>query len=388
ENRAVTWQAWHRAIGQSVVDRQAIDARAPKPSDAAQLLFTSGTSGEPKGVIHRHESLSRAAWMEVEQLPLNTTDSIYIPSPLAHQTGFLYGMWLSWVLGVTEIVQAVWDPQRALDVLQTWEGTFVQAATPFLTDLVRAVEAGAPAPRALRIFVATGAAVPRALAERATRVLGAAVCGAFGTTETGLGALSSPADPAAKAWGTDGKAMPGAKLRIVDDEGRPVPSGVEGNFELTSPTVFDGYLDRPDLTAEVFTDDGWYRTGDLATIDDEGYLRITGRVRDVINRGGEKIPVSEIEQLLYEHPAIDDVAIVAMPDERLGERACAFVTLADGARLSFEGMQTFLDQKNISKYYWPERLEVIDEIPRNVVGKIQKFKLRERAAGLTSQRTK
>ncbi|HJX87283.1 MAG TPA: AMP-binding protein, partial [Gemmatimonadales bacterium] len=245
---------------------------------------------------------------------------------------------------------------------------------------------GAPPPTRLRIFVATGAAVPRALAERATRVLGTAVCGAFGTTETGLGTLASPFDSAAKMWGSDGRAMPGVALRIVDDDGTPLPPGAEGNFELTGPTVFEGYLDRPDLTAEVFTADGWYRTGDLATIDDEGYLRITGRVRDVINRGGEKIPVSEIEQLIYTHPSVDDVAIVAMPDERLGERACAFVTLAPGGKLTFSALQRFLDEHEVSKHYWPERLEIIAEIPRNAVGKIQKFLLREQAAGLKPQR--
>jgi 3-phosphoshikimate 1-carboxyvinyltransferase len=386
DNPRVRWDAWHRASAWAHVDREAIDGHAPHPQDAAQLLFTSGTSGEPKGVIHRHESLSRAARMEIEQLPLNSTDAIYIPSPLAHQTGFLYGMWLAWVLGVPQILQRNWNPTHALEVLNEWEGTFVQAATPFLTDLVHEVEAGGPAPRALRIFVVTGAAVPRALAERATRVLGASVCGAFGTTETGLAALGSPADPPAKAWGTDGRALRDVRLRIVDDRGRPVADGVEGDFELTGPTVFDGYLDRPDLTAEAFTADGWYRTGDLATIDQDGYLRITGRVRDVINRGGEKIPVSEIEQLLYRHDAVDDVAIVAMPDQRLGERACAFVVLAPGANLTFSQLQSYLDDCQVSKSYWPERLEIIDSLPRNAVGKVQKFLLREQAATLRPQR--
>jgi len=383
---AVSWQAWHRAVAWAVVDREALDARRPGPDDAAQLLFTSGTSGEPKGVIHTHRRLSRAAQMEVEHLGLNSADTIYIPSPLAHQTGFLYGMWLAFALGVPQIVQSIWDPRRSLEVLRGWEGTFVQAATPFLTDLVREVEAGAKPPGALRIFVATGAAVPRALAERATRVLGTTVCGAFGTTETGLGTLASLADPPAKAWGTDGRALPGVRIRIVDDEGTELPPNMEGNFELTSPTVFDGYLDRPDLSAEAFSADGWYHTGDLAVIDEDGYLRITGRVRDVINRGGEKIPVSEIEQLLYTHPAVDDVAIVAMPDPRLGERACAFVTLKKGRRFTFAQMQRFLDESEVSKHYWPERLEVIDAIPRNAVGKIQKFLLREQAAELKPQR--
>jgi cyclohexanecarboxylate-CoA ligase len=368
------------------VDRAALDARAPEPDDDAQLLFTSGTSGEPKGVIHSHRHLSRAAQMEIEHLRLDSSDTVYIPSPLAHQTGFLYGMWVAFSLGAPQIVQAIWNAGRALEVLRKWDGTFVQAATPFLMDLVREVEAGAPAPASLRVFVATGAAVPRALAERATRVLGAGVCGAFGTTETGLGTLATLDDESTKAWGTDGRALPGVQIRIVDDEGQLLPANVEGNFELTSPTVFDGYLDRPDLTGEAFATDGWYRTGDLATIDDDGYLRITGRVRDVINRGGEKIPVSEIEQLLYVHPSVQDVAIVAMPDDRLGERACAFVELAEGRTLGFTQMQRFLDENEVSKHYWPERLEIIDSIPRNAVGKVQKFLLREQAAKLKSQR--
>lgn len=386
-NPHVRWQVWHQAWASAAIDRDAIAAREPGPDDAAQLLFTSGTSGQPKGVIQTHRRLSRAAAMEARQLDLNAEDSIYIPSPLAHQTGFLYGMWLAFTLGVPQIIQSVWDPRRALEVLRDWDGSFVQAATPFLTDLVRAVEAGEPVPERLRVFVVTGAAVPRSLAERATRVLGAAVCGAFGTTETGLGALTTPADPPAKAWGTDGRALDGVRLRIVDDDGLLLPSGSEGNFELNSPTVFDGYLNRPDLQAETFTSDRWYRTGDLATIDDEGYLRITGRVKDTINRGGEKVPVSEIEQLLHTHPAVSDVAIVAMPDERLGERACAFVVLDDGADLGFPQLQTFLDEHSVSKHYWPERLEVIDAIPRNAVGKIQKFLLRERAAHLLPQRS-
>ncbi|MGW5695923.1 AMP-binding protein, partial [Streptomyces asiaticus] len=315
-------------------------------------------------------------------LGLGPEDGVWVPSPLAHQTGFLYGMTLATVLGVPQILQSEWDARRALASLNTHRATFVQAATPFLADLVKAVEEIGETPRHLRIFVATGATVPRSLAEHASEVLGTKVCGAFGTTETCLGALSTPADAPERRWGTDGRVLDGVRLRVTDDQGEVLAPGTEGNFEILSPTTFGGYLDRPDLTAEAFTPDGWFRTGDLAVIDESGYVRITGRVKDVINRGGEKIPVAEMEQLLFGHPAVDDVAIVAMPDERLGERACAFVVLKDGALLGFEEMCRYLDGHQAAKQYWPERLQLVPDLPRNPVGKVQKFELRARARHL------
>ncbi|GAA0580577.1 3-phosphoshikimate 1-carboxyvinyltransferase [Paractinoplanes ferrugineus] len=367
---------WSQSLAEATVDRAALDAFVPSPAATAQLLFTSGTTGEPKGVMQPSRNLTRAAAMEIRHLGLTAGDTIWAPSPLAHQTGFLYGMVLALVLGVPQIVQSEWDAKRALQSLNQHEGTFVQAATPFLSDLVDAVELTGEVPEHLRIFVATGATVPRGLADRAGRVLGTAVCGAFGTTETCLGTLSAPGDEPSRRWGSDGRALDGIELRIVDDAGTLLPAGAEGNFELRSQTMFDGYLDRPDLTAEVFTADGWYRTGDLATLDAAGALRITGRIKDVINRGGEKIPVAEIEQLLFEHPAVADVAIAAMPDERLGERACAFVVLRPGTELSLVQVTAYLDEHRVAKQYWPERLEPVAALPRNPIGKVQKFELR------------
>ncbi len=354
----------------------------PDPTGIAQLLFTSGTSGEPKGVLHRRDTLVRAVALEIEHLRLDASDRIYVPSPLAHQTGFLYGMWLALTLGVAQIVQETWSPARGLEALSSAGGTFVQAATPFLADLVQAVEDGAEPPRSLKIFVATGAAVPRSLARRATETLKAAVCGAFGTTEGCLATLASPADPPEKAWGTDGRPLQSIRLRIRDDAGNVLGPGQEGHFETSSPTMLEGYLDHPDWTAAAYTPDGWYRTGDLALIDEAGFLHVTGRVKDVINRGGEKIPVAEIEQLLHQHGAVKEVAIVAMPDPRLGERACAFVVPRAGATLDFLSMQRFLDERRVAKPYWPERLEVLESLPKTPSGKIQKFRLRERARAL------
>jgi cyclohexanecarboxylate-CoA ligase len=381
----VRWHDFAAAVAGQDPDTAAIVARKPAPTALSQLFFTSGSTGEPKGVLHRYDALTRAAMMEVEHLGLGRDDTIFIPTPLAHQTGLLYGMWLSFALGSTQVIQDVWDARRGAAALREWDGTFVQAATPFLADLVRVVEAGEePAPPALRIFVVTGAAVPRALAERATSVLSAAVCGAWGSTESCLGALAAPGDDPAKVWGTDGRALAGTRIRIVDDEDEVLGPGEEGNFQVTSRCLFEGYLDRPDLTAAAMTEDGWYRTGDLATIDGDGYLRLTGRVKDIINRGGEKVPVAEIEQLMHEHPAVAEVAIVAMPDERLGERACAFVVRDPGFSGDFglAEAREWLDSHEMSKHYWPERVETIDEMPRTPSGKIQKFVLRERAKGL------
>lgn len=383
---SAAWHSYPELLRDVTIDVTRLGEHRPSADATAQLLFTSGTSGEPKAALMRGRALTTAASMEVRHLGLGPDDCIYIPSPLAHQTGFLYGMWLAFVLGAPQVIQGQWSSSRALRAMRDHRVSFVQAATPFLADLVKGVEDGDRAPASLRIFVATGAAVPRGLAERATRILGTTVCGAWGTTETCLGTLAAPGDEPAKTWGTDGRALDGITIRIVDDEGRELPAGVEGNFELKSPTFFEGYLDHPEWTADAFSADGFFRTGDLGIIDESGYIRITGRVKDVINRGGEKVPVSEIEQLLYEHPSVAEAAIVAMPDPRLGERACAFVVLAPHADLDFGGMQKYLNTHQVAKTYWPERLELVDELPRNPTGKIQKFLLRERAHALRPER--
>ncbi len=349
----------------------------PTPESTAQLLFTSGSTGEPKGVLQSHAALDLAAQMHIRHFGLTADDVIYIPSPLAHQTGFLYGMWIALQLGAPQVIQTTWDAEVAFDAMQQTGVTFVQAATPFLADLVRVAAERGETLEALRTFVATGAAIPRELARDARTVLGADVGGAFGTTESCLGSAFVPGEDPDRAWSTDGRALDGITLRITDDDGNTLPPGDEGNFEVLTPTLFEGYLNRPELTAQALTDDGYYRTGDLARIDPDGYLKITGRVKDVINRGGEKVPVVEVEQVLYAHPAVREVAIVAMPDERLGERACAFIVLQPGGELDFEAMQRHLDGQRVSKPYWPERLEIVEQLPYTPSGKIQKFVLRD-----------
>ncbi|MCX4850458.1 AMP-binding protein [Streptomyces sp. NBC_00893] len=382
-----TGVVFHDLVRSTAAARPAEHPPVLGPDTVAHLLFTSGTTGEPKGVPHRMGTLNRAALLMSRRLGLTRRDRWHIASPMAHHSGFLYGMWVALLLGGVQVLQPVWDADRALEAFTRWRSTFMQGATPFLLDMVDAVDAGVPPPQSLSTFVITGASVPRALSARARSSLGIRVCAGWGSTETCFATLSAPGDDEELVTATDGRSLDGVRLRVVGEAGRPLGPGDEGDLQVTGPCLFEGYLGRPDLTEEAFTADGWYRTGDLAVIEPTGYLRITGRVKDVINRGGEKIPVGDIEQLLMTHPAVRDAAVVAMPDRRLGERACLFAVLSPGGLLDLTAMQIFLEGEKVAKHYWPERVEIMDALPRNPAGKVQKFILRQLAKGATGRRT-
>jgi cyclohexanecarboxylate-CoA ligase len=220
--------------------------------------------------------------------------------------------------------------------------------------------------------------------ERAVARLRCAVISAWGMSETGSVTTTRPDDVPEKIFGTDGVALHGMEVRVVDEGGNPRPVNTEGNLQCRGIGNFVGYFKRPDVSAADA--DGWFDTGDLATMDADGYIRITGRSKDIIIRGGENIPVVEIEELVYRHPAVQSAAIVAMPDERLGERCCLFVVLQPGATLSFDEIVAHLDRNHVAKHYFPERLEILPELPRTASGKIQKYVLRERARALVAGR--
>jgi cyclohexanecarboxylate-CoA ligase len=354
--------------------------RRPDPNDVIQLLYTSGTTGQPKGVMQTSNTLLAGVRAYAQGIGLSGADVCFMASPLAHQTGFMYGLMLPVVLGTHVILQDVWDATRAWDLIQTERVTFSMGATPFLADLVNAPNAPAPADCRLKQFVCAGAPIPRVLVQNATEKLGLGVIAAWGMSECGVVTMTRPGDPPEKVFGSDGRALAGMAVRVVDAAGQPLPAGAEGRLETRGSCLFVGYLKRPD--AYAVDAEGWFDTGDLARQDADGYIRITGRAKDIIIRGGENIPVAEVEDLLYRHPAVQDAAIVAMPDARLGERACAFVTLKPGARFDFDAMTAWLAQCGTSRTYWPERLEIVPELPRTASGKIQKFELRERARAL------
>jgi cyclohexanecarboxylate-CoA ligase len=350
-------------------------ASRPGPDDITQLIYTSGTTGEPKGVMHSANTLMANIVPYAERLNLGKDDIVLMASPMAHQTGFMYGLMMPIMLQAAAVLQDVWEPARAAEVIRQEGASFTMASTPFLTDLTRVVSETGKAVPSLKTFLCAGAPIPGPLVEQARRTLGAKIVSAWGMTENGAVTLIRTDDDDVLAFTTDGCALPGVEVRVVNPEGNTVSSGETGKLLVRACSNFGGYLKRPQWNN---TDaDGWFDTGDLARMDAAGYIRITGRSKDVIIRGGENIPVVEIEALLYRHPAVAQVAIVAYPDERLGERACAVIVPKPRQTMELAAMAEFLKSQKVAIQYIPERLVLRDAMPATPSGKIQKFRLRE-----------
>jgi cyclohexanecarboxylate-CoA ligase len=361
-------------------DAAELDALRPDPDDVTLLIFTSGTTGEPKGVMHTHNTLVAANAPLPARLGVNSDSVVHMASTFAHMTGFLYGVRLpTQVGGATAVYQDVWDAGRFVDLVEQHRISYTSAATPFLHDTLSAPNLAERDLSSLRLFCCMGAPIPRAIVREAKAKLpGLTVLGGWGQSENGLVTLGIPGDPEEKIVERDGYPWPGMELRTVDFDGTVLPAGSEGKLQVRGPFLFVGYVERLEMTRASFAGD-WFDTGDLAVIDEDGYLNITGRTKDVIIRGGENIPVAYVENVLYEHPKLAGVAVVGIPDPRLQERACVVVTLGPGADgFTMEEMKAFLDEKRVARQYWPESLEVVTELPRTASGKIQKFQLRAR----------
>jgi cyclohexanecarboxylate-CoA ligase len=358
-----------------------LDVLRPEPNDVVELIYTSGTSGEPKAVMHTANTVLAPPQCFIRDIPVTGSDVIFMGSPYAHQTGFLYGMLMPVMLGTRTVALDMWSARDAARLIEAEGVTWSMGSTPFLSDMVNlAEEPRALVARTLRTWVCAGAPIPRVLVQRAKAEMDLDVLSCWGMTENAGVTITRKSDPQEKVFTTDGRALPGDEVRVVDESKRPVPVDTVGNLQARGITQFVGYLKKPELNA---TDaEGWFDTGDLARMDKDGYIRIVGRTKDVIIRGGENIPVAEVENLIYRHPQVAECAIVAMPDERLGERACVFVITKESAPLTLGELTQFLGQQGMAKQYWPERLELVADMPRTPSGKIQKFKLREMAQGL------
>ncbi|WP_299364381.1 cyclohexanecarboxylate-CoA ligase [uncultured Paracoccus sp.] len=352
-----------------------VTANRPGPDDVHQLIYTSGTTGEPKGVMHTSNTMYSNLIPFSERLGLTSDDVIAMASPMAHQTGFMYGLLMPVYLQARFILFDSWDKRLKGQMVQDDGITFTMASTPFLMDLTSAVDEHKFDSSSLRIFLCAGTAIPGAVVERARQVMpGTKVVSAWGMTENGAVTVVDPRDEDERSINTDGFPLPGMEVQIRDHDGSVCKPGQEGELYVRGCSNFGGYLKRPQLNAT--DEDGWFDSGDIARVDDRGYIRICGRSKDIIIRGAENIPVIEVESILFKHPAINRVSIVGYPDERLGERACAFVTLKPGASFDLEEMKRFLQEHRLAVQYWPERLEIRDSLPATASGKVQKFALR------------
>lgn len=349
------------------------------PNDVMQLVYTSGTTGEPKGVMHTPNTLFSNLAPFAERLKITANDVIMMASPMAHQTGFMYGLLLPLMLGARSVLMDSWNKTLAAKLVESEGVTWTMASTPFLMDLTSAVEEEGTDSSTLRIFLCAGTVIPGPVVERAQKVLGARVISAWGMSENGAVTTVRLEDPDDMSAKSDEIPLPGVELQIRDADGAPVSTGTEGDIYLRACSNFGGYLKRPDLNG--MDEDGWFETGDRGRVDENGFLRVCGRSKDIIIRGAENIPVIEVEAEIYKHPAVAMVAVVGYPDERLGERACAVITPKPGQTLTLEEIQAFLKDRGVTKQYWPERLELRDTLPMTASGKIQKFALREELRG-------
>jgi cyclohexanecarboxylate-CoA ligase len=356
-------------------------APPPLPTDAeaiALLLHTSGSTAAPKGVLHSHETLLAEARSLGPVHGLDDSDVALMPSPLAHISGIVHGFLVPLVHGSRAVLMDRWDPAAALALIEAERVTYMAGAPTFLRDLAHHPALDRHDVSSFRLFSCGGADVDPTLIREAAARLGCVAKRVYGSSEFPTLTTTGPDDPPARRVDSDGRAIGAAELRLVDDDGNAVAAGVEGEVHARGPECFLGYH-HASLNDDTFTADGWVRTGDLGTVDADGYLRITGRKKDIIIRKGENISAREIEDLLATHAAVAEVAVVGVPDPTSGEIACAVVRLRPGATPpSLADVTAHLLAQGLNKRKLPERVTIVADFPRAASGKIHKRDLRRR----------
>lgn len=366
------------SLSQIIADNTSLTTAITTHGDElAAVLFTSGTEGLPKGVMLTHNNILASERAYCARLNLTWQDVFMMPAPLGHATGFLHGVTAPFLIGARSVLLDIFTPDACLALLEQQRCTCMLGATPFVYDLLNVLEKQPADLSALRFFLCGGTTIPKKVA-RECQQRGIKLLSVYGSTESSPHAVVNLDDPLSRFMHTDGYAAAGVEIKVVDDARKTLPPGCEGEEASRGPNVFMGYFDEPELTARALDEEGWYYSGDLCRMDEAGYIKITGRKKDIIVRGGENISSREVEDILLQHPKIHDACVVAMSDERLGERSCACVVLkAPHHSLSLEEVVAFFSRKRVAKYKYPEHIVVIEKLPRTTSGKIQKFLLRK-----------
>ncbi len=357
--------------------------REPAPvalsgADPFLLLYTSGTTSAPKGAPHPYQTLLCNFRLSAEALGIGPDDVLLSAAPYTHLYG-LFTCTLPIATGATALLLPAFSPPELVRLMHAGRPTVAFAAPAHIAACFAQQLFDGRDLSSLRYLQMSGSPVPAALARAFEPLMrGGKVMQLWGMTELQAGAYTRLDDPEPVRAETTGRPSPGTELRVVREDGAVAPPGEEGELQMRGASVFAGYLNDPAATRAAFTADGWFRTGDLATMDADGNTRLAGRTKDLINRGGVKFNPLEIETLLARHPAIEQAAIVPMPDPVLGEKACLFVALRPGATLTLAEVTGWLDAARVSKVKWPERLEIVDAMPLTPTRKIMKGELTKR----------
>ena len=374
-------------------DPRTLPPRAAPPATTAEgrvrwLLYTSGTTSDPKGARHGDVALDHIAGAMAERLDTRDRDRSGIAFPYTHIGGITW-LFVTLQCGVVLVLDETFDPQRTPRYFSAEHVTHAGSGTPFHMAYLAIQRSRPDVPLFPHLKSCPGGGSPKPPEihyEVKAELGGVGVVSSWGLTESPILSFSHTTDSDEKLATTEGTAMPGVDLVVVKADGTRAAPGEEGELRVKGPQIMKGYLDAS-LDAEAFDADGYFRTGDLGTIDDEGYVVITGRLKDVIIRNAENISAKQVEDLLYEHPKVFDVAVIGVPDPRTHERVCAIVALADADDpLTMQEMQDFLRSRDIRTQAIPEQLELIAVMPRNPSGKITKNVLREQFGGSRATR--
>ena len=362
----------------TLLDTKPTELPSPVAADPMLLLYTSGTTAGPKGVPHNAHTLLSNTRLGIPEHAVTPEDRFLSVAPFGHLFG-QYSLHLAWCAGAETHLMATFTPPAFAETIETERPTVVFAAP---AQLSACVASGAFAGRdfsSVRMVITAGSAVPAELVAAVNEVLpNGAVCQLWGMTETQAGSYTRHDDPPEIAGSSAGRPSPGTQARTVAEDGSPLPSGQEGELQVRGSLLFPGYLDNDDANAVAFAEGGWFRTGDLAVIDTGGNITITGRIKDLINRGGIKYNPLDVETLIDQHPAVAQCAIVPLPDEVLGERACCFAVFHSGASVTLEALCEYLLDHGIAKIKLPERLEALDALPLTPTRKVIKGQLAAR----------
>jgi len=349
------------------------------PDDVCLLAYTSGTTAAPKGVQHTHRTLLAEVASQPEMLGGKPDDVQLAAFPAGHVAGLL-GLLRFLLLGTPTVVMDGWNAERAARLVAEHRVTFTSGSPFHLAALLDEAEAGTPV-GSVREFLVGAATVPAELVARADRA-GIAAFRCYGSTEQPTISSGRSDDPLPKRQFTDGRPTPGTEIRIVGPEGTELPAGQDGEILCRGPETFIGYRD-PALDDGVLLPEGWLRTGDIGNLDEDGFLTITDRAKDVIIRGGETISSREVEDILLACPGVADAAAIAVPDPRYGERVGAVVVLTPGAELDLNRVRAHFQAAGAARQKTPEQLEIVPDLPRNAVGKVRKTDLRARFGAAT-----